>query len=157
MQPDQMSQTSTTSAVKSRRALELLDAVRTMTPQNIHVAFLSILSSFRKKEISTKQVHSQVNDLLRDYPVLLEKFASFLPPPSTATSVIQNEPTAAPIDTTETNQMKISDAVNFIEAVQKAYATRPHVYNMFLQLMQEYKRDTSRMQVFIYLPSQLRW
>ena len=52
----------TRSTHKSRRALSLLDAVRTSAPAQ-HVRFLEILAAFRRKEMTSAQVLHQITQV----------------------------------------------------------------------------------------------
>jgi histone deacetylase complex regulatory component SIN3 len=67
-----MSQVSS-SSVKSKRALDLLTDIKQSTNPQTHASFLSLLGQFRKKQVSSVEVHKQVQVLLADHPALLEK------------------------------------------------------------------------------------
>lgn len=104
-----------------------------------------------------------VKELLSERPDLVAQFVLFCPiekvdagsclPPLSTASVVNNDPVAFPINTTQAGFLQYSHAIDFVTAVKNAYAARPHVYLMFLKIIQEYQRDRSCNPVFLFNPA----
>ena len=82
-------------------------------------------SSFYSTRLTAQQVHEQVRECLKDYPQLLEMFATFLP----------NQEPKKPV------MVEFSEAVSFVNTVKQEYLDQPLVYHAFLDKLRDYQRD----------------
>ena len=104
----------------SRRAVTIIDQIKTQTTPEIYAEFLQEMQLFRQHKTDPVDVQRRISEILIDYPTLLNQFQTSMP---------MSKP-----------ELKFKTAQKFVLKVRDSYPNQPEIYNAFLSFLKEFQR-----------------